>query len=163
MEDAQMWHQKVYGGLCDLEQIRAEEIGHAAAYEAFRIWIHYPHLYEHFNDSTERRRESFISLAIAEASKMIQHGDQWMDSHGKTLAAESAAATASRIFHETLEPGHLGHGQPPVQVMPSHNYVCDHHHHPSHGNHGRRDSTTVYIAPNVYPIYPPNGSTCCHA
>jgi hypothetical protein len=50
----------------DIEQMEAEEIGHAAAYEAHRIWIHNPQIYESVLAGTEQRREAFIALAIAE-------------------------------------------------------------------------------------------------
>ena len=52
-----------------MEEAEAEQIGHAAAFEAYRMWIHHPHLYENFHVSTEQRRESFIALAIAEGAQ----------------------------------------------------------------------------------------------
>jgi hypothetical protein len=43
-----------------------EEIGHAAAYEAYRVWNHDSLMYEPFLDDFERQREGLIGIAIAE-------------------------------------------------------------------------------------------------
>ena len=43
-----------------------EEIGHAAAYEAYRTWIHNRSMYEPFVDDIERQREALTGLAVAE-------------------------------------------------------------------------------------------------
>lgn len=42
------------------------EIGHAAAYEAYRTWIHNSSIYEPLSGDIERQREGLIGLAIAE-------------------------------------------------------------------------------------------------
>lgn len=42
------------------------EIGHAAAYEAYRTWIHNSSMYEPLSGDTERQREGLIGLAVAE-------------------------------------------------------------------------------------------------
>jgi len=137
VHDAQHWHQRAYGGLVELEEIEADKIGHAAAYEAHRIWHHHPHLYKHLT-STEQRRESFIALAIAEATKLMQYAGHRMDSFERTLIAESAAATASRIFHETMEPRHAQ-----VIIPPPGPVIIDDSYH----------SGVVYI--------PPSPAPCC--
>jgi hypothetical protein len=42
------------------------EIGHAAAYEAYRTWIHNSSMYEPLSDDVERQREALTGLAVAE-------------------------------------------------------------------------------------------------
>jgi hypothetical protein len=43
-----------------------EELGHAAAYEAFRTWMHNSSIYEPLSGDVERQREGLIGIAIAE-------------------------------------------------------------------------------------------------
>ena len=43
-----------------------EEIGHAAAYEAYRTWIHNRYMYEPLSGDRERQREGITGLAVAE-------------------------------------------------------------------------------------------------
>ena len=43
-----------------------EELGHAAAYEAYRTWKHNSFMYEPLSGDLERQREALIGLAIAE-------------------------------------------------------------------------------------------------
>lgn len=43
-----------------------EEMGHAAAYEAYRTWIHNKYIYEPIGGDIERQREALTGLAIAE-------------------------------------------------------------------------------------------------
>jgi hypothetical protein len=47
-------------------QMLPAEIGHAAAYEAYRTWIHNSSIYEPLSGDIERQREGLIGLAIAE-------------------------------------------------------------------------------------------------
>lgn len=50
------------------------EIGHAAAYEAYRKWIHHSSMYEPLSADLDRQREALIGLAVAESnSRFIQH------------------------------------------------------------------------------------------
>lgn len=57
-------------GLTDLQgalnQMLPAEIGQAAAYEAYRTWIHNSSIYEPLRDDSERQRDALIGLAIAE-------------------------------------------------------------------------------------------------
>jgi hypothetical protein len=46
-----------------------EEIGHAAAYEAYRTWIHNQNMQQHFHDDIERQREALTGLAVAEGDE----------------------------------------------------------------------------------------------
>lgn len=50
-----------------------EEIGHAAAYEAYRTWIHNRFMYQHFHDDIERQREALTGLAVAEGDQKSLH------------------------------------------------------------------------------------------
>jgi hypothetical protein len=43
-----------------------EEIGHAAAYEAYRTWIHNANLYQPLSADDERQREALVGLAVGE-------------------------------------------------------------------------------------------------
>lgn len=45
-----------------------DEIGHAAAYEAYRTWIHNSSMYEPLSGDQERQREGLIGLAVAEGT-----------------------------------------------------------------------------------------------
>jgi len=44
------------------------EIGHAAAYEAYRTWIHNSSIYEPLSGDIERQREALTGLAVAEGT-----------------------------------------------------------------------------------------------
>jgi hypothetical protein len=46
------------------------EIGHAAAYEAYRTWMHNSSIYEPLSGDIERQRDGLIGLAIAEGALM---------------------------------------------------------------------------------------------
>lgn len=49
-----------------LARLSPAELGHAAAYEAFRYLLYHEALYEPLADEVEREREVLLSLAIAE-------------------------------------------------------------------------------------------------
>ncbi|KAJ7928605.1 hypothetical protein B0H13DRAFT_2248412 [Mycena leptocephala] len=99
MHEAKHWHRRAYGGLGELGQMQPAEIGHAAAYEAYRTWIHNSSMYEPLSDDVERQREALTGLAVAEASRLLQFSNRSMDHYARTAASEAAAATASIIFH----------------------------------------------------------------
>ena len=44
------------------------EIGHAAAYEAYRTWTHNSSIYEPLSGDLERQREGLIGLSIGEGA-----------------------------------------------------------------------------------------------
>ena len=50
----------------DLNQLMPAEIGHAAAYEAYRTWMHNSSIYEPLSGELERQREGLTGLAVAE-------------------------------------------------------------------------------------------------
>lgn len=47
------------------------EIGHAAAYEAYRTWMHNRSMYEPLGPDMERQREGLIGLAVAECASHL--------------------------------------------------------------------------------------------
>lgn len=92
------------------------EIGHAAAYEAFRTWIHNSSIYEPLSGDVGRQREGLIGLAVAEgtfntscsryithttvATRLLPYAGRHMDNYARRAASEAAAETASVLFHQ---------------------------------------------------------------
>ncbi|KAJ6603114.1 hypothetical protein B0H10DRAFT_2079399 [Mycena sp. CBHHK59/15] len=103
MHEAKHWHRRAYGGLGELGQMLPAEIGHAAAYEAYRTWIHNSSMYEPLSGDPERQREGLVGLAVAEASRLLQFANRSMDNYARMAGSESAAATASIIFYHSRE------------------------------------------------------------
>jgi len=101
MNEARHWHRRAYGGLGNTTQMLPAEIGHAAAYEAYRTWIHNSSIYEPLSGDIERQREGLIGLAIAEATRLLQFGGRSRDHYSRMEASDAAAATASIIFHQS--------------------------------------------------------------
>lgn len=48
------------------------DLGHAAAYEAYRTWMHSSYLYEPLSGDIERQREGLVGLAIAEGMSFLR-------------------------------------------------------------------------------------------
>ena len=65
LSEARHWHRMAYGGFGDVRALSSRELGNAAAYEAYRIWIHNRSLGEARSDFGQRR-EAFLALAVAE-------------------------------------------------------------------------------------------------
>lgn len=103
IHEARHWHRRAYGGLGELTQMEPPEIGHAAAYEAYRTWIHNSSMHEPLSGDIERQREALIGLATAEASRLFQYTNRSLDSFARMEAVECAAATASHIFYWSRE------------------------------------------------------------
>ncbi|KAK0241982.1 hypothetical protein EDD85DRAFT_422283 [Armillaria nabsnona] len=99
INEARHWHSRAYGGLGELNQMLPQEIGHAAAYEAYRTWIHNSSIYEPLSGDFERQREALIGLAVAESSRLLGCASRSMDHYARSAAAEAAAMTASIIFY----------------------------------------------------------------
>jgi len=110
MHEARHWHRRAYGGLGEINHMLPEEIGHAAAYEAYRTWIHNSSIHEPLGGDIERQRDGLIGLAIAEASKLLQYTGRSMDQFGRMSASEAAAATASYIFSQSQDMEDFGDG-----------------------------------------------------
>jgi len=103
MHEAKHWHRRAYGGLGELGQMPPTEIGHAAAYEAYRTWTQNSSLHEPLSGDVERQREGLIGLAVAEASRLLQFSNRSMDNYARMAASDSAAATASIIFYHNRD------------------------------------------------------------
>ncbi|KAF9264224.1 hypothetical protein L218DRAFT_257198 [Marasmius fiardii PR-910] len=99
VNEARHWHSRAYGGMGDLGQMLPQEVGHAAAYEAYRTWIHNTSMYEPLSGDRERQREGMIGLAVAEAARLLQYSPRGMDPYTRQEAAEAAAATASELYY----------------------------------------------------------------
>jgi len=100
MNEARHWHRRAYGGLGNTTQMLPGEIGHAAAYEAYRTWIHNSSIYEPLSGDIERQREGLIGLAIAEVTRLLQFSGRSRDNYSRVEASDAAAATASIIFSQ---------------------------------------------------------------
>ena len=50
----------------EISIMQPNELGHAAAYEAYRTWIHNSSMYEPLSGDIERQREGLTGLAVAE-------------------------------------------------------------------------------------------------
>jgi len=82
--------------------MQPHEIGHAAAYEAYRTWIHNSSIHEPLSGDIERQREALTGLAVAEASRLLQYSHP-MDNYARLAASEAAAHTASYIFYQSRD------------------------------------------------------------
>lgn len=114
----------------DLTQLLPQDIGIAAAYEAYRMWKHhrstlFDPLMTGGTGNVERVREAIVGLAIAEgsstspsrsnadltlyhprftASRLWQYTNRPMDTYGLRDCLESAALTAFRISYTVRHP-----------------------------------------------------------
>ncbi|TFY79959.1 hypothetical protein EWM64_g4053 [Hericium alpestre] len=108
MHEARHWHRRAYGGIGDITRMLPSEIGHAAGYEAYRSWIHRSPTFQIFDGDLERQKEALISLAIAEAAHLWEATGRGYDQYALQTASETAAATASLIFSQTVDLQMLG-------------------------------------------------------
>ncbi|KAJ3518108.1 hypothetical protein NLJ89_g53 [Agrocybe chaxingu] len=99
LHEARHWHRRAYG-MNEISYMDAHEIGHAAAYEAYRTWIHNSSMYEPLSGDIERQREALTGLAVAEATRLIQFSGRALDQYARLAATEAAAHTASYIFYQ---------------------------------------------------------------
>lgn len=100
IHEAKHWHRRAYGGMNELNIMSPVEIGHAAAYEAYRTWMENRSMYEPLGPDIERQREGLIGLAVAEASRLLSFGGRIMDSFARSTASDAAAHTASLMFYQ---------------------------------------------------------------
>lgn len=100
LHEARHWHRRAYGGMNELSIMNPTEIGHAAAYEAYRTWNQNRSMYEPLGPDIERQREGLIGLAVAEASRLLSFGGRVMDPYARSTASDAAAYTASFIFYQ---------------------------------------------------------------
>ncbi|KAF8160964.1 hypothetical protein B0H34DRAFT_698894 [Crassisporium funariophilum] len=100
LHEARHWHRRAYGGLNEISMMAPNEVGHAAAYEAYRTWIHNSSMYEPLSGDIERQREALTGLAVAEAARLLQFSARPADNYARLAATEAAAHTASYIFYQ---------------------------------------------------------------
>ncbi|KAG5723046.1 hypothetical protein E4T56_gene8294 [Termitomyces sp. T112] len=100
--EARHWHYRAYD-LGELNRMSPAEVGHAAAYEAYRSWTTNPSMYEY--GDIYRQRERLIGLAVGEAARLLAYVGQQTYKDARLTASETAAATASTIFYENREEG----------------------------------------------------------
>ncbi|RPD73767.1 hypothetical protein L226DRAFT_464829 [Lentinus tigrinus ALCF2SS1-7] len=94
-DQARYWHKRIYSGLIPLMQVLPNDMGAAAAYEAYRMWKHNSFLYEPLGADREAQREGLIGMAIGEATRLWQYAGRPTDTYGLRAACEAAAAAAS--------------------------------------------------------------------
>ncbi|PPQ89515.1 hypothetical protein CVT25_012187 [Psilocybe cyanescens] len=102
LQEARQWHKRAYLHN-EIHMLAPNEIGHAAAYEAYRTWIHNSHLYEPLSGDVERQREALTGLSVAEAARLLQYSPRPVDEYSRLAATEAAAHTASYIFYQTRD------------------------------------------------------------
>ncbi|KAG8985670.1 hypothetical protein FRB90_004512, partial [Tulasnella sp. 427] len=79
----------------------AAQIGAAAGYEAIRHWQTYGSTYRSpLADDRGREKEALAGLAAGEAIKLLSYSQRRRHGHTRREAAETAAATAERIYAE---------------------------------------------------------------
>ncbi|KAI0633285.1 hypothetical protein C8Q77DRAFT_776759 [Trametes polyzona] len=95
--EARHWHRRVYSGMVPLSQLLPEDIGAAAAYEAYRTWKHNSFLYEPLSADRERQREGLIGMAVAETQRLWQYSGRPLDTYGLRAACEASACAAHSL------------------------------------------------------------------
>ncbi|KAI9456297.1 hypothetical protein F5148DRAFT_1224467 [Russula earlei] len=98
--EARMWHRRAYAGLGEVTRMMPQEIGAAAAYEAYRQVKYGTNVYQFLYSDYERQREALRALAIAEAVSLWQDTGRAVDQYGLQMACDEAAATATNIITE---------------------------------------------------------------
>jgi hypothetical protein len=154
-EEARYWHSRAYGGIVrspsistspfpvsfelkgEVTRMMPEEIGAAAAYEAYREMKYSSSMYNFLYSDFERHREALRGMAIAEGNVTIdlspslspfhfshvidslviivvrlwQDTGRAFDQYGQQVACDAAASTADQILRQReMEGGHLGMG-----------------------------------------------------
>ncbi|KAF7321503.1 hypothetical protein MKEN_00671100 [Mycena kentingensis (nom. inval.)] len=109
--EAKHWHKRAYGGFSDVNSLLPAEVGHAAAYEAYRSWVANSDLYEPLSGDIDRQREGLVGLAVAEAARLLQFTNSSMDQYARMESSDAAAATASILFYRYLDKQHGGFRQ----------------------------------------------------
>ncbi|KDQ57015.1 hypothetical protein JAAARDRAFT_194199 [Jaapia argillacea MUCL 33604] len=106
--DARRYHRMIYGGLVPLSTALPSEYGHAAAYEAYRMWKYNSALSEPVGGDYERQREAIVGLAIAEATHLWRRTGRAVNKVDCQAACEAAASTATLIFTQNEQQTSFG-------------------------------------------------------
>ncbi|KAI0044351.1 hypothetical protein FA95DRAFT_1681271 [Auriscalpium vulgare] len=100
LHEARHFHRRAYGGLGEVTRMMPNEIGSAAAYEAFRQFRYNSSAYSYVLDDYERQREALAGLAVAEVARLWQDTGRGHDQYGLQVASEAAAATAHMLVSQ---------------------------------------------------------------
>ncbi|KAI0301065.1 hypothetical protein B0F90DRAFT_1668147 [Multifurca ochricompacta] len=98
IHEANNWHRRAYAGLGEVTRMLPQEIGAAAAYEAYRQVKYGSGTYQFLHGDYERQREAMEGLAIAEVVRLWQDTGRAVDQYGLQVACDGAAATVNRII-----------------------------------------------------------------
>jgi len=110
--EAKVLHYRAYGGLGEVTHMMPQEVGAAAAYEAYRQIKYGSSMYQFLYGDYDRHRDALRALAIAEVVRLWQDTGRGLDQYGLQVACDSAAATAYHIVSQReLEEG-MGMGMP---------------------------------------------------
>lgn len=99
MEEARRSNRRAYGNFGEINHMQPEEIGHAAAYQAYRSWLHNGSMYDVHADR-ERQRAGLVGIAVAEVTRLLQYSARPLDRYSQSLAAEAAAQTVTSLFSQ---------------------------------------------------------------
>jgi len=99
-EEAKYWHHRAYGGIGEITRMQPQEIGAAAAYEAYRQIKYGSSMYQFLYSNYEQQREALRGLAIAEVVRLWQDTGRMFDQYGQQVACDAAAATADHIISQ---------------------------------------------------------------
>lgn len=111
MDEARRSHRRAYGNPREINHMMPEEIGHAAAFQAYSTWLQNNAMYDVLGDR-ERQREGLVGIAVAEVTRLLQNSTRQFDRYTQSLAAEAAAHTVTRLLYR-------GEGDyPGAQMMP---------------------------------------------
>jgi len=144
-QGAQYWHHRAYGRLeREIERMTPEEIGQAAAYEAYRQWNQNRAGYGHVD--SEIGRAELIGLAVAESTKLVQYLPHTTDFSISTIASESAVSYASMLYDQNRGiPMSSGTGsyQDSSWSPSDDGYTSDYHHWPRRRSYHRTRSSSL--------------------
>jgi len=99
-DDARRWNRRAYGNSQgEIDHMQPEEIGYAAAYQAYRSWLKHGSMYDLLGDP-ERQREGLVGIAVAEVTRLLQYSTRPLDRYSRSLAAEAAAQTVTSLFYQ---------------------------------------------------------------
>ncbi|KAJ7594726.1 hypothetical protein C8J56DRAFT_927495 [Mycena floridula] len=148
INEAQHWHTSAYGK-GELGELDPSEIGHAAAYEAYRSWMHNSSMRDPLGGDFERQRDALIGLAVGEAARLLQFTNHPVDHYTRRGASEAAAATASHIFFSSRDEDNEEYPRGRSQHRASFSsseyddpYLGDEADYPRHRHHSRHRSSS---------------------
>ncbi|KAK2467811.1 hypothetical protein APHAL10511_000106 [Amanita phalloides] len=100
MSGARRWHHHAYEIPGEINRMSPVEIGHAAAYEAYKTWLRNSAMYEVLGEDRERQREGLVGIAVAEVTRLLQYSARHTDRYAQTIAADAAAHTVTLLFYQ---------------------------------------------------------------